>query len=197
MANTAVHEVSVAQSRTSSLARDIALIVGASLLMDVLGRFSVPLPFTPVPLTLANFGVLLIALTIGSRRAAAAMLLYLAEGAMGMPVFSPVGLGGIAQILGVTGGYLMSYPVAAFVAGWIAEHGSRNILRSTVAALSGEALVFLGGILWLALAWHAPVAKAAAWGIYPFAFAEIIKIMAAVAGSTRLHRSSKFAGLLA
>ncbi|HEX3598815.1 MAG TPA: biotin transporter BioY, partial [Lacipirellulaceae bacterium] len=109
----------------------------------------------------------------------------------------PAGPGGIAQLLGITGGYLMAYPVAAFVAGWIAERGSRNLLRSSIAALSGEALVFAGGIAWLSFAWHAPISKAAAWGVYPFAFAEIIKVMAVVAASARLHRSSKLAGLLA
>jgi len=195
MANTAVQ--AVAQQRTQSLSRNIALVIGASVLMGILGRFSVPLPFTPVPLTLANLGVLLIALTLGSRRAAAAMLLYLAEGAMGMPVFSPAGPGGILQILGPTGGYLMAYPVAAFVAGWIAERGNRSVSRITVAALCGEVLLFLGGITWLMTLTHAPLSQTVNWALYPFAFAEIIKIMSAVAGSVRLHRSSKLAGLLA
>lgn len=195
MANTAVQ--AVAPTRTQSLSRNLALIIGASLLMDILGRFSVPLPFSPVPLTLANFGVLLIALTLGGRRAAAAMLLYLAEGSMGMPVFSPAGPGRILQLVGLTGGYLMSYPVAAFLAGSIAERGARNVFRMTVAALSGEVLLFLGGVTWLTIVYHVPVSKAASWGVYPFAFAEVIKIMAAVAGSARLHRSSKLASLLA
>jgi len=195
MANTAVQPVS--PSASQSLSRNLALVVGASLLMGILGRFSVPLPFTPIPITLANFGVLLIALTLGSRRAAAAMLLYLAEGAMGMPVFSPAGPGGILQILGPTGGFLMSYPVAAFVAGWIAERGSRNVLRFTLAALSGEVLLFLSGIAWLATLTHVPFSQAVNWGVYPFAFAEIIKIMSAVASSLRLRRSSKLASLLA
>lgn len=194
MANTAVQ--AVATSRTQSLSRNLALIIGAALLMDILGRFSVPLPFSPVPLTLANFGVLLIALTIGSRRAAAAMVLYLAQGAAGMPVFSPAGPGGILQILGPTGGYLMSYPVAAFVAGWIAERGARSLYRMTLAAVSGEILVFFGGITWLMTLTHVPLAKAVGWGVYPFAFFEIIKIMVAVTGSVRMHRSSKLAGLL-
>ena len=194
MANTAVQ--TLAETRNHALARNVALVVGGALLMDILGRFSVPLPFSPVPLTLANFGVLLVALTIGSRRAAAAMVLYLAEGAIGMPVFS-LGAGGIAQILGVTGGYLMSYPAAAFLAGWIAERGQRTISRMTLAAVSGEVLLFLGGIAWLMMLAHVPLRQAANWGVYPFAFAEIIKIMSAVAGSVRLRRSSKLASLLA
>jgi len=194
MANTAVQ--GIAQNQTQSLSRNIALMVGGALLMDILGRFSLPLPFSPVPLTLANFGVLLIALTIGSRRAAAAMLLYLGQGAVGIPVFS-LGAGGIAQILGVTGGYLMSYPVAAFVTGWIAERGARSVSRATIAAVTGEVLLFVGGVTWLMTLTHVPLQQAANWGVYPFAFAEIIKIMAAVATSVRLHRSSKLASLLA
>src|SRR3954454_23066055 len=127
MANTAIQ--AIPQSRTQSVSRQILLVVGASLLMAILARFSMPLPFTPVVLTLSNLGVLFIALTLGSRRAAAAMLLYLAEGAMGLPVFSPAGPGGVLQLLGVTGGYLMAYPIVAFVAGWIAERGQRSAFR--------------------------------------------------------------------
>jgi len=195
MANTAVQAVT--QDQTQSVSRNVVLVIGASVLMGILGRFSVPLPFTPIPLTLANLGVLLIALTLGSWRAAAAMLLYLAEGAMGLPVFSPAGLGGVAQLLGPTGGFLMSYPLAAFAAGWLAERGKRGVVRLTVAALSAEVLLFLGGVAWLMTLTHVPLMRAANWGLYPFAFAEIIKVMAAVAGSSRLHRSSKLSGLLA
>jgi biotin transport system substrate-specific component len=191
------HTTAIAQSRQQSITYNLALVLGASILMGILGRFSVPLPFTPVPLTLANFGVLLIALTLGSSRAAAAMLLYLAQGAMGMPVFSPAGPGGIAQILGPTGGYLMSYPVAAFVAGCLAERGSRSIARMATAAITGEVLLFVGGITWLMVIAHVRFTQAANWGVYPFAFAEIIKVLTAVAASVRLHRSSKLASFLA
>src|SRR5262249_52745302 len=127
----------VEQQRTLPISRQVLLVVGASLFMAVCGRISMPLPFAPVYLTAANFGVLFIALTLGSRRAAAAMLLYLAQGAMGLPVFSPAGPGGIAQLFGPTGGYLMAYPVVAFVTGWIAERGERGVLRYTLAAISG------------------------------------------------------------
>lgn len=193
MANIAVQ--AVPQSRTQSVSRQILLVAGASLLMAILARFSTPLPFTPVVLTLSNLGVLFIALTLGSRRAAAAMLLYLAEGAMGLPVFSNGGLGGIAQLLGPTGGYLMAYPLAAFAAGWIAERGNRNLLRMSVAAIAGELVLFAGGITWLISLTGVPFGQAANWGVYPFAFAEIAKIMAAVGSSLRLHRSSRLSGL--
>lgn len=186
MANSSIQ--AVAQGRSQSLSRQALLVVGASLLMAILARFSMPLPFTPVVLTLSNLGVLLIALTLGSRRAAAAMLLYLAEGAMGLPVFSNGGLGGIAQILGPTGGYLMAYPLAAFAAGWIAEHGrSQSVVRFSLAAVSGEIVLFAGGIAWLMSIYHAPLTQAVAWGVYPFALAEVAKIIAAVTISLRIR----------
>ncbi len=187
----------VEQSRSASISRQVVLVVGASLLMAVCGRLSMPLPFTPVFLTAANFGVLFIALTLGSQRAAAAMLLYLAEGAMGLPVFSPAGPGGIAQLIGPTGGYLMAYPFVAFVAGWISERGQRSALRFATAAIVGEILLFVSGITWLVTAFHAPLAQATNWGIYPFVPAEIIKVMSAVGASLRLHRSSRLTGLFA
>ncbi len=185
----------VEQSRSASISRQVVLVVGASLLMAVCGRLSMPLPFTPVFLTAANFGVLFIALTLGSQRAAAAMLLYLAEGAMGLPVFSPAGPGGIAQLIGPTGGYLMAYPFVAFVAGWISERGQRSALRFATAAIVGEILLFVSGITWLVTAFHAPLAQATNWGIYPFVPAEIIKVMSAVGASLRLHRSNRLASL--
>ena len=117
------------QPWSSSLTKNAALVVGATLLMGILGRFAMPLPFTPVPLTLANFGVLLVGLTLGSRRGFAALTLYLAAGAMGAPVFAPSALSGIAQLLGPTGGYLISYPFVAFLAGWIAEGGPKTFTR--------------------------------------------------------------------
>ena len=185
----------VEQSRSASISRQVLLVVGASLLMAICGRLSMPLPFTPVFLTAANFGVLFIALTLGSQRAAAAMLLYLAEGAMGLPVFSPAGPGGIAQLLGPTGGYLMAYPVVALVAGWISERGQRSALRFAMAAIIGEVLLFVSGVSWLVAALQVPLAQATNWGIYPFVPAEIIKVMSAVGASLRLHRSSRLAGL--
>jgi len=184
----------VEQNRTLSVSKQVVLVVGASLLMALCGRLSMPLPFTPVFLTVANFGVLFIGLTLGSRRAAAAMLLYLAEGAMGLPVFSPAGPGGIAQLLGPTGGYLMAYPVVAFVAGWIAENGTKSVLRYATAAVLGEILLFVSGVSWL-VALRVPLAQATNWGVYPFVPAEIIKVMCAVGASLRLHRSPKLTGL--
>src|SRR5580704_18671539 len=103
-------------------AKQTAIVVAASLFVALCARVTIPLPLTPVPLTLQNFGVLTVGLLLGSRRGFAALTLYLVEGAFGLPVFSPAILGsGIAHLLGPTGGFLMAYPLVAFVAGWINE----------------------------------------------------------------------------
>ena len=132
-----------------SLIRQTGIVICASAVIAVCARLIVPLPFTPVPLTLANFGVLLVGLSLGSRRGFAAAALYLAWGAMGLPVFAPSGPGGVAQMLGPTGGYLWVYPVVAFLAGWIAERGRPSFMRNVTAAILAEIVLFAAGISWL------------------------------------------------
>lgn len=176
------------QMSSLSAAQQVALVAGASLFVALCARLSVPLPFTPVPLTLGNFAVVLVGLLLGSRRGFAALALYLAEGAMGLPVFSPAGPGGIAQVLGPTGGYLIAYPLAALLAGWIAEHGGRTFARLALAAVAGEMVLFAGGIAWLMALTRSPLAQAAQFGLYPFVFAEVIKVMAAAGIATRVRR---------
>src|SRR6516225_9157855 len=104
MAKLAVEALSRVEGRTLAWVRPAAIVVSASLFVALCARVTVPLPFTPVPLTLQNFGVLVVGLLLGSRRGFAALALYLAEGASGLPVFNPAGPGGIAQLFGPTGG---------------------------------------------------------------------------------------------
>lgn len=176
-------QVANPRSRAFEIATQIAIVVGASLFVAVCARIYIPLPGTPVPLTVQNLGVLLVGLALGSRRGFAALALYLAEGAMGMPVFSPHGLGGIAQILGPTGGYLIAYPFVAAVTGFIFERGKPAFARAAVACLAGEVLLFTFGISWLYVYTHS-LAKALSFGLYWFIFAEVLKIMLA-AGTVR------------
>src|SRR5713101_3840331 len=117
MAKAAIQALNTSQERVFERARQLALVVGGSLLVALCARITIPIPGTPVPLTVQNFGVLLVGLLLGSRRGFAALALYLAEGAMGMPVFSPGGAGGIAQLFGATGGFLLAYPFVAWLAG--------------------------------------------------------------------------------
>src|SRR6202034_170360 len=133
MSKTAIQVLSTPQGRTLEVTRQVALVVGASLFVALCARVTIPLmPLTPVPLTVQNMGVLLVGLLLGSRRGFAALALYLAEGAMGMPVFSPLGPGGIAQLLGPTGGFLLAYPLVAWLAGFVIERGRKNFARAAV-----------------------------------------------------------------
>jgi biotin transport system substrate-specific component len=177
--------------RVLGVARQVALIVSASFFVALCARITLPLPFTPVPLTLQNFGVLLVGLTLGTRRGFAALAFYLAEGMMGLPVFNPTGPGGLAQLAGPTGGFLLAYPFVAGLAGLIMESGKKSFSRAALAASSAEVALFAGGLSWLAILTHSFI-QAVRFGLYWFVFAEIIKIMAAAALATgwqRLHKA--------
>jgi biotin transport system substrate-specific component len=171
------------------VARQVALVLGASLFVALCARITIPLPFTPVPLTVQNFGVLLVGLVLGSRRGFAALVLYLAEGAIGLPVFNPSGAGGFAQLLGATGGFLLAYPFVAWVAGYVMEHGRKNFARAAMGGLLGEVVLFTGGLTWLAVLTHS-IAQAFRWGLYWFLFAEIIKVMMAAGIAARWQRNA-------
>jgi biotin transport system substrate-specific component len=189
MSKLAIQTLSGQQERVFEAARQVALVVGASWFVALCAHITIPLPFTPVPLTVQNFGVLLVGLLLGSRRGFAALALYLAEGAMGMPVFSPVGPGGIAHLLGPTGGFLLAYPLVAWIAGYVMEHGRKSFARAAMGGLLGEVVLFTGGLAWLAVLTHS-VAQAFRWGLYWFLFAEIIKVMIAAGIAARWQRRS-------
>ncbi|SPF39339.1 BioY protein [Candidatus Sulfotelmatobacter kueseliae] len=177
------------QERAIETGRQVALVAGASLLVALCARVTIPLmPLTLVPLTMQNFGVLLAGLLLGSRRGFAALMLYLIEGAAGLPVFNPTGPGGIAQLLGPTGGFLMIYPFVAFLAGYIFERGIKSFARAAIAGILAEISLFVGGLAWLYLFTHS-LAKAAYLGLYWFLAAEVIKVMFAAAIASRWRRS--------
>jgi biotin transport system substrate-specific component len=118
----------------------------------------------------------------------AALSLYLIEGASGMPVFSPTGPGGVAQLIGPTGGYLIAYPFVAALVGYIFQRGKQTFARAAFASILGEILLFTCGISWLYTMTHS-LAQAISFGLYWFIFAEIIKVMfaaGAVKGWLRL-----------
>jgi biotin transport system substrate-specific component len=189
MEKTAVQSLSGSNGRIFEAARQVALVVGASLFVALCAHIAIPIPGTPVPLTVQNFGVLLVGLLLGSRRGFAALALYLAEGAMGMPVFSPMGPGGIAQLMGATGGFLLAYPLVAWLAGFVFEYGRKSFARAAVSGLLGEVVLFTGGLTWLAVLTHS-VMQAFRWGLYWFLFAEVIKVMMAAGIAARWQRRS-------
>jgi biotin transport system substrate-specific component len=188
MAKVVIQTLSTHQSPGLEATRQVAIVVGASLFVALCARITIPLPFTPVPLTVQNFGVLLVGLLLGSKRGFAALVIYLAEGAMGMPVFNPTGVGGIAQLLhGATGGFLLTYPLVAWVAGYVMERGPKNFARAALGGLLGEIVLFTGGLTWLAVLTHS-ITQAFRWGLYWFVFAEVIKVMMAAGIAAQWQR---------
>jgi biotin transport system substrate-specific component len=172
----------------------VASVVLLAVMTAAAAQVSVPLPFTVVPFTLQPMIVLLAGAALGSRLGMSSQVLYLLAGLAGLPVFaaSPVLPQGVMRLLGPTGGYLMSYPLAAFLTGLLAERGlDRRYLTSVVAMGAGLALIFACGVLWLA--WYARPAAvgldaALRTGLYPFIPADIIKICLAAAVMPALWR---------
>jgi biotin transport system substrate-specific component len=170
----------VAAGADLSAAVRAAAVLFATVLTIAAAQVSIPLPFTPVPFTLQPMVVLLAGAALGPRLGFMSQACYLALGIAGLPVFaaSPVLPQGVARLLGPTGGYLMSYPIAAFVAGYLAERGfDRRYLTSVLAMAAGLAIVFTFGVAWLAFgAPHVGLSAAIATGLVPFIPADIVKI---------------------
>jgi biotin transport system substrate-specific component len=180
----------VLTARSDSTATPRAIQIASVLFITALtaaaAQISVPLPFTTVPLTLQPMVVLVGSLALGSRLGATSQVLYLAAGIAGLPVFAASATlpPGAFRLLGPTGGYLMAYPLAAFVTGYLAERGfDRRYLTSILAMLAGLAIIFTFGVLWLGLFARtltdsAPVGlqTALATGLYPFLLPDMIKL---------------------
>ncbi len=168
-----------------STAIRVAAVMFVAALTATAAQISIPLPFTPVPFTLQPMVVLLGGAALGSRLGMASQVLYLAAGIAGLPVFatSAVLPQGFLRLLGPTGGYLLSYPFAAYLTGRLAERGlDRRYLTSVIAMAAGLAVVFTFGVTWLAFfAQPAPLGLDAALrtGLYPFVPADVFKILIA------------------
>lgn len=172
--------------RGSGRARDLVLVLGFGTLVAAFARIAVPLPFTPVPVTGQTLGVLLAGVLLGGRRGALAMLVYLAEGLAGLPVFaggtsawSPSGAG-VPVILGPSAGYLFAFPVAALCAGALAERGwDRRFAWAAAAMAAGQILVYALGAAWLA--GYVGAERAVPLGVVPFLVGDALKILLAAA----------------
>jgi biotin transport system substrate-specific component len=171
--------------RKMEWAKQAAIVIAGSIFVALCARVTVPLLVTPVPLTLQNFGVLAVGLLLGSRRGFAALALYLVEGASGLPVFS-LG-GGIGHLFGPTGGFLMAYPVVAFVAGYLYERSSGRFAWAVLSSIVAEVALFVAGLSWLAVLTHS-VSLAIRYGLYWFVFAEVIKVLMAAGVAARWHQ---------
>lgn len=166
------------------LAADAARILAANLLLIACAQAAIPLPWTPVPMTLQTFGVMFIAVMLGAKRGAITLGLYLLEGAAGLPVFQPFGAPGALRLIGPTAGYLWSYPVAAFVTGWLVERWARTSAPRLYGALAaGQVVVLASGCAWLAtigpMGWQAAFFA----GVAPFVLGDILKMTLVVAAT--------------
>lgn len=161
--------------------RGVTLALLGSLVLIVAAKIQVP--FYPVPMTMQTMAVLVLGMAYGWRLGGATVLLYLAEGALGLPVFAgtPEKGIGIAYMLGSTGGYLLGFAVAAAACGWLAQRGwDRSPVRTVLALLVGNVLIYVPGLLWLGalFGWDKPIL---AWGLYPFLLGDLTKLALAAA----------------
>src|SRR5580765_1127998 len=169
------------RSMAESLPGRVVLAVAATAFIAACAHVSFALPFTPVPLTMQDFAVLLVGLTLGPVAGFAALALYLAEGAAGMPVFTPQGLGGVAQLVGPTGGFLMAFPFVAAIAGWGARRLPLNngFARAAVACALASVVLFGFGATWLAEYRHLAALGVMKMAVLPFLPGNLVKICAA------------------
>jgi len=172
--------------------RSVGVVLVGSAFVAACAHVALPLYFTPVPLTLQPFAVLLLGLLLSPRLAAATLAAYLLEGAAGLPVFSPgsMSASGLAHLLGPTGGYLLAYPVAAPLISFLWRRGSRSFPSALASAAAGNLLILSAGALWLALITHMSAQQVLTQAVVPFFPGDALKVAAAAtfaAGWNRLR----------
>jgi biotin transport system substrate-specific component len=181
-----MHQTALAQDRNwlASSFRRFALVISATAFVALCAHISIPLGFTPVPITLQPFAVLLLGLLLTPRDSFTAMTVYLLEGAAGIPVFSPHGPAGIAHLFGPTGGYLLAAPFAAAVAGLIYRN-NRNSKRTFLFAIAGAAvgdiLLLAIGSVWLGMLANTSFSVLMSESVMPFLASDAVKVIAAAA----------------
>lgn len=158
----------------SIAAYEVAVIVGGAVFTAFLARVSIPLPFSPVPITGQTLAVLFVGALLGARRSTLSMVLYLGWGILGLPVFAG-GTGGISRLAGPTGGYLIGFVFAAWTTGALAQRGwDRGILRCAVAMALGNLTIYLFGLPWLGA--FVGMERAIALGFLPFISGDVVKL---------------------
>jgi biotin transport system substrate-specific component len=178
MVKNTVADVFRPNERTSALLYDAIVVIGGSLLVAISAQIRFYLPFSPVPITGQTFAVLILGALLGSRRGGLAMLAYLVEGALGLPVFA-AGIG-LPVIFGPTGGYLVGFVAAAYLVGKLAEKGWDRRVATTVAAMiAGDAVLLVSGFVWLAILTNIKTALIA--GLFCFIPGDILKVAIAAA----------------
>ena len=187
--------LSQARAFGSTIPGKLTLGVAATVAIALAAHVAFPLPFTPVPFTLQPLAVLGVGLAFGPVGGFLTLLAYLAEGACGLPVFSPAGPGGVAQLFfGPTSGYLLSYPLVAAVVGGLTRGLGRRLSSFASAAIGcaiATVVLFLAGAGWFMAFTHLPLRAVWVASIAPFLPGEAIKILAAAGIYSTLRRSSR------
>jgi biotin transport system substrate-specific component len=188
---TLAHSSTADSSNQRSALALITIPVVASGLVTLCAHVSIPLPFTPVPLSLAPWAVLFLGLLLGPRLAFASLFVYLLEGAAGFPVFSPQGPLGIAHLLGPTGGYLLSYPFAAGLAGFLYSRRPLGFSRALISAGAASVLILIAGASWLKLLTGIHFDLLLTQAVVPFLPGDALKVCAAAGAASLTRRFRK------
>lgn len=168
--------------------RQMALIGVMTAVTCILGPLSIPIPISPVPISLTVLAVYLSAYVLGPKLATISYLIYLLLGLIGLPVFSGF-TGGIGKLAGPTGGYLIGFILMAPIAGWAIEHFQARTIPSVIGMAAGTSVCYLFGTLWLAHQNALTFPQALAFGVLPYIPGEIAKMAAAWIIGTQLRRA--------
>lgn len=179
-------ESAAGASREGALLRGAGLALAGTAIVAAAAHVSIPLPFTPVPFTLQPLAVLLIGLLFGPILGFSTLCLYLLEGIAGLPVFQPFGAGGVAQLLGPTGGFLLAYPLVAAVAGGLFRtlRLTSRYAAATIAGCAAMLLLFVVGAAQLGTLLHLGVHATLFAAVLPFLPGEFVKVLAAAGIAT-------------
>lgn len=171
--------IGVARTRGGAAVRDLSLVLAGTLVLTLVSQVAIPLPFTPVPLTLGTFGALLLGASLGPLRGGAAVGLYAALAAVGAPVLAGWPVSGVAT---ASFGYVIGYLLAGIALGWAARRGAdRSVWRTALAASGATALVYVAGVPWLALSTGIDLPTALLQGVAPFLVGDVLKALAVTA----------------
>lgn len=171
--------------------RNLFIILAGSAFVAVSAHVALPLTFTPVPLTLQPFAVLLLGLVLSPRLAAATLTTYLLEGVAGLPVFTPshVALTGIGHLFGATGGYLLAYPFAVYVIASLWRTSKRSLWWALLSAAAGNLIILAVGAVWLSVLTHASVNTVLSEAVIPFLPGDALKVAVAAALGFEWYRN--------
>lgn len=176
-------------TKGQTFALSIGISFAGSILLALLARLSIPLPFSPIPITGQTFGILFLGGLLGSRMATLSIVFYIMEGIVGLPVFAGGSLGPL-YLLGPTGGYILGFIPSAYFVGYLSENGwNRNVLLTSMSMVIGTFLIFLFGVSWLSL--MAGLSTAISIGFIPYLPGAVVKIALATVIVYSINRIAK------